>query len=118
MSMLPKALLKRKPTTTLPAKLVDANSIENLPLNEKWYTLPWAMDVDPEGGCWLNPTYPIEKAPHGTLNLPLMRTSKGITVYPRPGHKWPKIDRLTAAHLRSRGRIPVAAIDAEWLDAE
>jgi hypothetical protein len=61
---------------TLPVALGEF-TLGEMARGQRAYTLPWGMWVDEQRRCWLNPDYPAEAAPDGTVEMPVYRLADG-----------------------------------------
>lgn len=58
-----------------PARQVEV-PIADMPIGSQGYTVPWAAWTD-NSGTWLNPHYPVQPAPGGTVQLLIERRPEG-----------------------------------------
>lgn len=64
-------------------------TLADMKIGETAWTMPWGMWVDNSGRCWLNPNYPAEKTPGGTVELKVERRGDSFHVTNHdPTHKW------------------------------
>ena len=68
----------------IPANLIENRRIGKMPVNRRFYSVPWAMDVDPTGGCWLLASYMTHTTPFGTAQMGIERREDGFHVWPAP----------------------------------
>lgn len=54
--------------------------LNELPIGRSVYTVPWALDVDPDGRCWINPEASGTTHPLGTATMRVTRVPDGFAV--------------------------------------
>lgn len=64
----------------LPAELYDTSGIKDMPFGEWKYTVPWAMQVDMDGLCWINAAFTVEDQRSGTVTMGVLRDAGGVSV--------------------------------------
>ena len=62
--------------------------IKDMAIGESGYTVPWAMQVDTTRRGRLNPDYPVDPHPWGTLQMRIMRKVDGWSVVIPDGEQW------------------------------
>lgn len=67
---------------------LEGSTIAGMQIGETAYTTPWAMWVDTDRRCWLNPNYPADDRPHGTVQMRIARETGGFRVWMTPGHRY------------------------------
>jgi hypothetical protein len=55
-------------------------SIKDMIVGERAYTVPWSIQVDTEGRCWIRGDYTFTDQPRGTSNMPIKRDNDGFEV--------------------------------------
>lgn len=108
--------------TRLPVKIpldLIQRMVCDLAIGESAWTVPWAMEVDQDGHCWLDVTAPVFPVTGGTVcaHITVCQDGVRIDVYPangneqafipraldlKPGHYAPVVDLQV---VRSAGRI-------------
>lgn len=65
----------------------------DLKIGESCYTMPWAMWIDLEGRCWLNPRYPVDEKPRGTVKMYVFRKQAGyyVNIWNCKDHGWQRV---------------------------
>lgn len=63
----------------MPQGLIQ-KELKDLKVGEHCYTVPWAMWVDSEGNCWLNPNYSAYDGTMGTVQMSVAREKAGYVV--------------------------------------
>jgi hypothetical protein len=49
-------------------------------IGEQAYTVPWSVQVDENGQCWIRGDYAFTYQPFGTSQMPITRTRNGFEV--------------------------------------
>jgi hypothetical protein len=60
----------------LPENL-ETYTIDSMARGERAWTVPWAMWVDTNRRCWLNPNYSVHSKPDGTAQMAVRRLEDG-----------------------------------------
>lgn len=92
----------------LPENMED-DTIESLMTGQTVYVVPWAMWVDEQRRCWLNPRMTTRPEPHGTANMAVTRTEDGVTVS-RTDHHYTTSERPPHHGCDFLAYLPVTAI--------
>lgn len=86
-------------------------SISTLKIGECTYTVPWMVNVDSDGRCWIKANLPVNLHGGGTCCVQLVRTEHGFDAFLRSSdHKWnrhtvPLIgDYLPITHFNVNGQ--------------
>ena len=74
--------------TRLPDDLVAHDSIAEMDVGAESWTVPWAMMVDEQQGCWLNGRYATYAAPGGTATMKVRRAFIGYFVTVPDGYTY------------------------------
>lgn len=64
--------------------------IREMKIGEVAYTLPWALGVHKDRVGMLDPDYPAEPAPHGTVEMKIQKLPRGFKVWLPKGWKYPR----------------------------
>lgn len=110
----PTPVAVRKETPPEPVVLPDEQvqkQIKHIKPGEHAYTVHWAMWVDQDGHCWLNPDYTIHTARRGTVSMLVGRHHQDGSYYViREGdYRWTKVDE--PSYVGQNGPwIPVSKI--------
>ena len=56
------------------------SSIRDMLVGEQAYTVPWSVQVDQDGKCWIRGDYAFTHKPFGTSRMPVKRTGDGFEV--------------------------------------
>lgn len=93
----------------MPREYMCKNAIHQLPLCEKFYTVPWAVTVLKDGTCVIDGDFLGQEKPGGTAKLPIIRYATGVAIYPNRVHhfKW------TANAKIPDNAIPVIVINGD-----
>jgi hypothetical protein len=65
--------------TILPEHLARV-AIRDMIVGEQAFTVPWSIQVDHEGMCWIRGDYAFTHREFGTSKMPITRTSSGFEV--------------------------------------
>jgi hypothetical protein len=63
----------------LPEHLVRV-TIKDMIIGERAYTVPWSMQVDQQGRCWIRGDYSFTHQQFGTSRMSIRRTLDGFAV--------------------------------------
>jgi hypothetical protein len=55
-------------------------TIKDLIIGEQAYTVPWSIQVDQDGRCWIRGDYAFTHRQFGTSRMAIRRTSNGFEV--------------------------------------
>lgn len=97
---------------TLPEEL-ERITIADMQVGETGYTVPWAMMVDRNRGCWIRGDYLFERRPFGTLCMKITRGQEGFAVEIPRGERYTVSDSDMRQEIRDWGALPVIAISLE-----
>lgn len=70
----------RKEHAVLPESYVEP-TLDAMNIGDAVYTVPWAMWVDLDRRCWLNPKYTAHQTPGGTVCMRVERRKDGYHVW-------------------------------------
>jgi hypothetical protein len=65
--------------TQLPEHLARV-TIQDMIIGEQAYTVPWSIQVDQEGMCWIRGDYAFTHRQFGTSKMSIIRTGDGFEV--------------------------------------
>ncbi len=74
-------------STQLPEHMIRV-SIQDMLIGEEAYTVPWAIQVDQNGQCWIRGDYSFSRRPFGTNQMRIRRTASGFEVEIPAGEKF------------------------------
>lgn len=66
-------------------------TIKDMIIGEKAYTVPWSIQVDQFGRCWIRGDYTFTHRPFGTSRMPIRRTSGGFEVQVSPAEQYEQV---------------------------
>lgn len=69
----------RHVNTQLPEHMVRV-TIKDMIVGEHAYTVPWSIQVDQEGSCWIRGDYAFTHRQFGTSRMSIKRTTDGFEV--------------------------------------
>ena len=55
-------------------------TIKDMIIGEEAFTVPWSVQVDHEGMCWIRGDYAFTHRQFGTSKMPIIRTGNGFEV--------------------------------------
>ena len=55
-------------------------TIKDMIIGEETFTVPWSVQVDHEGMCWIRGDYAFTHRQFGTSKMPIARTGNGFEV--------------------------------------
>ncbi len=94
----------------LPADRLELK-IGSLQIGQSGFCVPWAMWVDLDNQCWLNPDYRVSAHPGGTVQMRVSRAEDGFYVVVPPGERWSPSRSAPYAFTESTHFLPVGRID-------
>lgn len=94
---------------TLPEHMVRV-SIKDMVVGEQAYTVPWSIQVDQDGQCWIRGDYAFTHKPFGTSQMPITRTRQGFEVHVSPGTQYEPA-HISSETLARMGLLPVVRIN-------
>jgi hypothetical protein len=65
--------------TQLPEHLARV-TIKDMIIGEQAYTVPWSVQVDQEGRCWIRGDYDFTHRPFGTSKMSIRRLADGFEI--------------------------------------
>ncbi len=68
--------MKKQDKSKFPQKMIEESLervIKNMPANEWFWTVPWALGVDKNGNSMINENHTVDKEPAGTVQLGIKR---------------------------------------------
>ena len=98
---------------TLPENL-EGPTIATMATGETAYTVPWAMWVDNDRHCWLQPAFPAESEPGGTVQMRVELQRDGYHVWPTTGHRYSPEEEPGIVTTERPEYIPVAELHIWW----
>jgi hypothetical protein len=84
-------------------------SIRDMVVGEEAYTVPWSVQVDQNGQCWIRGDYNFTHQPFGTSQMPITRTSGGYEVRTSPGTQYEQT-QLSPDTREQMGLLPITKI--------
>jgi len=79
----------------LPSNNLNRNNyIENLPVNNYGYVVPWAVKVNEYDDVFINKKFIYSQQPGGTVKLKIKRTNQGIIIFLDNNYKFDDIGEL------------------------
>lgn len=79
----------------LPSNNLNRNNyIENLPVNNYGYVVPWAVKVNEYDDVFINKKFTYSQQPGGTVKLKIKRTNQGIIIFLDNNYKFDDIGEL------------------------
>lgn len=66
-------------------------TIKDMIIGEKAYTVPWSIQVDQFGRCWIRGDYTFTHRPFGTSRMPIRRTGGGFEVQVSPTEQYEQV---------------------------
>lgn len=64
------------------------DTIAKMRVGDAGWSVPWAMGVDADRKCWLDPAYTVHDSPGGTVEMRISRTSDGYVVEVPRTNRW------------------------------
>jgi hypothetical protein len=55
-------------------------TIKDMIVGEEAYTVPWSVQVDQHGRCWIRGDYTFTYEQFGTSQMPIKRTARGFEI--------------------------------------
>ncbi len=66
-------------------------TIKDMIVGEKAYTVPWSLQVDQNGVCWLRGDYAFRHRKFGTSTMMITRTAEGFEVKVSAGTRFEQL---------------------------
>jgi hypothetical protein len=79
-------------------------TIKDMIVGENAYTVPWSVQVDQEGRCWIRGDYAFTHRRFGTSKMPIRRISNGFEVEVSHGTQYDKV------HISPEARSQMALL--------
>ena len=89
--------------TQLPEHMTRV-TIKDMIVGEEAYTVPWSVQVDLEGQCWIRGDYAFTHREFGTSKMSIKRTNSGFEVSVARGTQYEKV------HISSEARAQMALL--------
>jgi hypothetical protein len=86
----------------------EAARIITMDAGRPYYTVPWAMRADEDGGLWLAPDYTVWGRPGGTASMRIELREDGYHVWPVRREEYPP-----AGDAPEKSLVPVAVLEGE-----
>lgn len=88
----------------------EESTLGGMSVGEGAFTVRWAMWVDPQRRCWVDPDYPVTNLPLGTSNMRVERRADGYHVWVPPGATWQPRPRSGHNGVDDSTHIPVVEL--------
>ena len=89
--------------THLPEHLARI-TIKDMIVGEQAYTVPWSIQVDQEGRCWIRGDYAFTHRRFGTSKMSITRTNDGFEVEVSRGTQYEQV------HISSEAKSQMALL--------
>jgi hypothetical protein len=66
-------------------------TIKDMIVGERAFTVPWSIQVDQHGRCWIRGDYTFTYQPFGTSRMPIKRTNGGFVVNVSPSERYEQV---------------------------
>lgn len=84
-------------------------AIKDMIVGEQAYTVPWSMQVDMSGSCWIRGDYAFTHRQFGTSKMLITRTIQGFEVDVNRGEQYEQVHIATEAKLQM-ALLPVVKV--------
>jgi len=95
-------------STHLPEDMIRV-TIKDMVVGEEAYTVPWSIQVDQDGRCWIRGDYNFSHRPFGTNQMKIRRTRDGFEVQVPPGEQF-DAGRISSQARSQMGLLSVVKI--------
>lgn len=89
---------------------LESRSLSSMSIGETGWTVPWAMWVDRQRRCWLNPGFLAESDPGGTVEMKVELRDDGYHVWPPRGTRYSISAELGSDAAQPHPRLPVVEL--------
>lgn len=93
-----------------PESLISTMQIRSMQVGNIGYTVPWAMLITREHGCYLNGDYDISREPGGTSRMRIERNRDGFLVTVPHGERYEPSDDIPWVGALRSTLLPVAHV--------
>jgi hypothetical protein len=85
-------------------------AIKDVVVGEQVYTVPWSVQVDQDGNCWIRGDYTFTHRRVGTSQMAILRTAEGFAVQVCEGTRYQQVHIAPEARS-SLAMLPVVKME-------